>query len=29
LRSANSADGGRMAADGIRYRQDVGPNHGQ
>lgn len=27
LRSANSADGGRMAAEGIRYRQDVGPNY--
>jgi len=29
LRSANSADGGRMSAEGIRYRQDVGPNHSQ
>jgi uncharacterized Zn-binding protein involved in type VI secretion len=26
LRSANSADGARMAAEGIRYRQDVGPD---
>nr|WP_245229339.1 PAAR domain-containing protein [Pseudomonas sp. PvP025] len=27
LRSANSSDGAKMAADGIRYRQDVGPNY--
>ncbi|NWC93005.1 MULTISPECIES: PAAR domain-containing protein [unclassified Pseudomonas] len=26
LRSANSSDGGKMAADGVRYRQDVGPD---
>ena len=26
LRSANSSDGGTMAAKGVRYRQDVGPN---
>ncbi|POA28741.1 GH-E family nuclease [Pseudomonas sp. GW456-12-1-14-TSB6] len=26
LRSANSSDGGTMAAEGVRYRQDVGPN---
>lgn len=27
LRSANSADGGRMSASGIRYRQDVGTDY--
>jgi hypothetical protein len=27
LRSANSSDGAKMAADGIRYRQDVGPDY--
>ncbi|KRA59182.1 hypothetical protein ASD79_10795 [Caulobacter sp. Root655] len=27
LRSANSADGGRMSASGIRYRQDVGTSY--
>ena len=27
LRSANSADGGHMAANGVRYRQDVGPDY--
>ncbi|MBQ1542671.1 MAG: hypothetical protein IIZ63_11770 [Caulobacteraceae bacterium] len=29
LRSANSADGGRMSASGVRYRQDVGPDYSQ
>ncbi|AUZ59431.1 Putative RHS-family protein [Pseudomonas sp. XWY-1] len=27
LRSANSSDGARMAAEGVRYRQDVGPDY--
>ncbi|WP_263228055.1 PAAR domain-containing protein [Pseudomonas alabamensis] len=27
LRSANSSDGGKMSARGVRYRQDVGPNY--
>ena len=27
LRSANSSDGGKMAASGVRYRQDVGPDY--
>jgi hypothetical protein len=27
LRSANSSDGAKMAADGVRYRQDVGPDY--
>jgi hypothetical protein len=27
LRSANSADGGRMSASGVRYRQDVGSDY--
>lgn len=27
LRSANSSDGGKMAADGVRYRQRVGPDY--
>lgn len=29
LRGPNSADGGLMAAAGVRYRQDVGPNYGR
>ncbi|MGJ7549082.1 PAAR domain-containing protein [Pseudomonas alloputida] len=27
LRSANSSDGAKMAAEGVRYRQDVGPDY--
>jgi uncharacterized Zn-binding protein involved in type VI secretion len=27
--SANSADGGRMSASGVRYRQDTGPDYGK
>ena len=27
LRSANSSDGGRMSVEGMRYRQDVGPDY--
>lgn len=27
LREANSSDGGKMAAQGIRYRQDVGQGY--
>ncbi|UYY57244.1 hypothetical protein [Sphingomonas sp. S2-65] len=27
LGSPNNADGGRMSAAGVRYRQDLGPNY--
>jgi len=27
LLSANSSEGAKMGASGIRYRQDVGPNY--